>query len=495
MERLVEAFEEEVRINFELGCKCRATVRLRSLSSTTAVAFKVQTSSPHKFLVNPPTGLIPPLSQATFQVILKPQTHLPTSFPRSPSDRFLIKTAPAAEPISATSTGSPISIHPDWINSWFSTNPNLPTYDLKLKVAYVGLFLLRQAVSGGETHAAKNIIKRQKSILPELSSQETESLLSAACQCCDPDNMIGLLLEAGLKTDSSVRVKLNDKMSAPIDSRLESKGWTAIHVAAAHDQVEELSRLIKELADLETDGSGLATLDCRDKDGRTPLHLSASRGNLKCAKMLIEAGADKNAKSFDGRTALYRAAAGRDTKMAALLMEMGADPTNTVDTTGRTPLEIAQEKGNVKVIEILEQRELMLTAARRGDLETMRGLLKRGAKANHSDQYGLTTLHAAAIKGHKEVVCLLIESGIHLECVDKEGHTALHLAVEGGSLEIVELLVTRGANVNAKSKKGVTPLYLARAMGYEDITQFLFRRGACSSSFPSSSSMSSMLQC
>ncbi|KAK9126728.1 hypothetical protein Scep_015574 [Stephania cephalantha] len=479
MERLVEAFEEEVRINFELECKCRATVRLRSLSSTTAVAFKVQTSSPHKFLVNPPTGLIPPLSQATFQVILKPQTHLPTSFPRSPSDRFLVKTAPVADPI---------SIHPDWINSWFSSNPNLPTYDLKLKVAYVGLFLLRQAVSGGDTHAAKNIIKRQKSILPELSSQETESLLSAACQCCDPDNMISLLLEAGLKADSS--------MSAPIDSRLESKGWTAIHVAAAHDQVEELSRLIKEIVELGTEGSRPAALDCRDKEGRTPLHLSASRGNLKCAKMLIEAGADKNAKSLDGRTALYRAAAGGDTKMAALLMEMGADPTVTAETTGRTPLEIAQEKGNVEVIEVLEQRELMLTAARRGDLATMRGLLKRGAKANHSDQYGLTTLHAAAIKRHKEIVSVLIESGMHLECEDKEGHTALHLAVEGGSLETVELLVNRGANVNAKSKKGVTPLYLARAMGYEDITQFLLSRGgACSSSFPSSSSLSSMLQC
>ncbi|KAK9127357.1 hypothetical protein Syun_016154 [Stephania yunnanensis] len=429
----------------------------------------------------------PPLSQATFQVILKPQTHLPTSFPRSPSDRFLVKTTPVADPI---------SIHPDWINSRFSSNPNLPTYDLKLKVAYVGLFLLRQAVSGGDTHAAKNIIKRQKSILPELSSQETESLLSAACQCCDPDNMISLLLEAGLKADSSVRLKLDDKMSAPIDSRLESKGWTAIHVAAAHDQVEELSRLIKEIPELGTEGSRPAALDCRDKEGRTPLHLSASRGNLKCAKMLIEAGADKNAKSLDGRTALYRAAAGGDTKMAALLMEMGADPTVTAETTGRTPLEIAQEKGNVEVIDVLEQRELMLTAARRGDLATMRGLLKRGAKANHSDQYGLTTLHAAAIKGHKEIVSVLIESGMHLECEDKEGHTALHLAVEGGSLEAVELLVNRGANVNAKSKKGVTPLYLARAMGYEDITQFLLSRGgACSSSFPSSSTLSSMLQC
>lgn len=37
------------------------------------IAFKVQTSSPHKFLVKPPNSLILPLCHATFHVILKPQ--------------------------------------------------------------------------------------------------------------------------------------------------------------------------------------------------------------------------------------------------------------------------------------------------------------------------------------------------------------------------------------------------------------------------------------
>ncbi|KAH7842778.1 hypothetical protein Vadar_009142 [Vaccinium darrowii] len=93
MERLVEASEQEVKIDFVLGRKCRANVRLKSLSATTPVAFKVQTSSPNKFLVNPPSGLIQPLSYATFQVVLKPQSQLPAIFPRSASDPFLVKTA------------------------------------------------------------------------------------------------------------------------------------------------------------------------------------------------------------------------------------------------------------------------------------------------------------------------------------------------------------------------------------------------------------------
>ncbi|KAK9283446.1 hypothetical protein L1049_011689 [Liquidambar formosana] len=117
MERLVEVSDQEVRIDFALHSKCRANVRLRSLITTAPVAFKVQTSSSHKFLVNPPSGLIPPSSYATVQVILNSQTQLPPTFPRSPSDRFLIKTAVAPE----FTHNSSESTHPESINFWFSS--------------------------------------------------------------------------------------------------------------------------------------------------------------------------------------------------------------------------------------------------------------------------------------------------------------------------------------------------------------------------------------
>ncbi|EXB29253.1 Serine/threonine-protein phosphatase 6 regulatory ankyrin repeat subunit A [Morus notabilis] len=460
MESLVEVSDQEVRIDFALNCKCRANVRLRSLCATSPVAFKVQTSSPHKFMVNPPSGLIPPLSYGTFQIILKPQAQLPQAYPRSPSDRFLIKTAqfpstpgPAHHPESVT------------VTSWFaSRSANAPpTQDHKLKVAFVGPFLLRHAVGRGDYDAARNIIKRQKSILSQLPPTESESLLRVATELADPESMLNLLLESGLKIGARVE---------PDDARA-SRGWDALHAAAALDRTDEVVELVRTMR-------GCGSLDRGDREGKTPLHVAAEKGNIRCARVLVESGADKDARSRDGRTALHRAAANGDRPMVEMLMEMGADPTNPNDR-GRLPIDVARDKGHSKVVEILERGEAVLMAARRGDSRHLESLLKTGATISHRDQYGLTALHAAAMKGHKDVVLMLIEFGLDLESPDNEGHSPLHLAVVGGSLDTVVALVIKGANINIKNNRSATPLYMATAMGHHDIAEFLITKGASSS--------------
>ncbi|VVA18433.1 PREDICTED: ankyrin-3 [Prunus dulcis] len=372
--KLVQVSEQEVLIDFALNCKCRANVRLTSLCATAPVAFKVQTSSPHKFLVKPPTGLIPPLCHLTFQVILKPQAQLPPTFPRSPSDRFLIRTSEFTRDSESES-----------INQWFSSCSRGSSHDLKLKVAFVGPFLLRHAVTCGDYNAARNIIKRQRTILTEFPPGDAESLLQVATELVNPEDMTNLLLEAGLRIDARVR---SEQVNYEVDSKWASNGHEEPQVAGACDRLDF--------------GMG-----CR---------------NGVC----------------DNRRSIQHAAGDKDK------LEMG---------------------------------ELVLMAARRGDLKHVELLLQNGADINCCDQYGLTSLHASAIKGHKDIALMLIEFGLELECRDSEGHAPLHLAVVGGSLETVEMLVQNGANVNAKSNSGATPLYMATAMGYDDITEFLISRG------------------
>ncbi|KAI3799933.1 hypothetical protein L1987_35239 [Smallanthus sonchifolius] len=443
MEKLVEVSDQVVRIDFVLGTKCRATVRLRSLTATASIAFKIQTSSPHKFLVNPPTGLISPLSQSTFQIILKPQPQIPSSFPRSTTDRFLIRTVRVE---SAESTD------PDTITSW--------THDVKLKVAFVGPFLLRHAVNNGNCDAVRSMVKVQRTILTELSTREAESLYRVANRLDNSVDMVSLLLGAGLKVESTAG-SLDDGE----ESRWVEKGWSELHVAVAFDRTDEVSRLVKL--------GKHWTLDCKDREGRTPLYLAASKGYERCVRLLAGAGATVDAKRNDGCTALYRAAAKGNRRMVKVLVDLGADPSIVADDRHRSAIDVARDEGYNEVVEILERGEDVLNAARRGDLIHLESLLERDAGVDFRDQYGLTAIHIAAIKGHKDVVMLLVEFGSDLECTDAEGRTPLHMAVVGGSKDTVEVLINRGANLNAKCNRGATPLQVAQTMGYGTITQFL----------------------
>ncbi|XP_008804940.2 protein VAPYRIN-like [Phoenix dactylifera] len=447
--KLVEVAETEVVIEFKTGVKCRSDLHLQSLHPTAAVTFKVQTSAPHKFHVNPPNGVLPPLSSAVLQVILRPQPLPPPSFPRSPSDRFLIKASLSASFDAA--------------------------HDTRLKVAYVGPFLLRHAAALGDAAAVRHLLRRQPSLLPRLPPADSAALLRSA----DP-SLRPLLLDSGLHLPPSPSSKpLKEKPNGEGEAAASTpRGWTAVHAAAAAGEHEELLRAIEEWG-----------VDARDGEGRTALHAAAGRGHVRCARALVERGAEKNARSGDGRTALYRAAVNGDAEMVAALLEMRADA-SIATARGRTPLDVARDKGHLEVVEILERGEMVMTASRRGDLGRLESLLKKRIGVHGHDQYGMTALHSAAIKGHRDVVSLLIEFGMEMECQDVEGHTPLHLAVEGGHLETVQLLIDMGANIDAKTKRGATPYLMATSMGYDAMSQLLLSRGATSSSCIASSSSS-----
>ncbi|GJY07305.1 ankyrin repeat-containing protein [Tanacetum coccineum] len=445
MEKLIEVSDTVVCIDFVLGTKCRTTIRLRSITATDTTAFKIQTSSPHKFLVNPPSGLIAPLAQSVIQIILKPQPQIPDSFPRSASDRFLIRSG-RVDSVSTESTQL------DSFSSW--------THDIKLKVVFVGPFLLRHAVNNGDCDAIKCMVKYQKTILTELSTREAESLLRVATSLDNSVDMVSLLLEAGLKVESATG-SLDDVE----ESKWMDKGWTELHVAAAFDRTDEIKRLVN----MRTRG----TLDCKDKDGRSPLFLAASKGYERCVKVLASAGANVDAKRNDGCTALYRAAAKGDSRMVKVLVELGADPSIVADQRDRSAIDVARDEGQKEIVGILERGEEVLNASRRGDIMLLESLLEKDASVDFKDQYGLTAIHIAAIKGYKDVVMLLVEFGSSLECIDAEGRTPLHMAVVGGCKDTVEVLINRGANVNVQCNRGATPLRVAQTMGHATITQFL----------------------
>ncbi|MBI3716631.1 MAG: ankyrin repeat domain-containing protein [Betaproteobacteria bacterium] len=91
-------------------------------------------------------------------------------------------------------------------------------------------------------------------------------------------------------------------------------------------------------------GEAPVTIDSRDCDGDTPLHVMAWRRDVGSARVLLAAGAIVNAIGDMGSTPLHVAIAQEDTAMIELLLEARATVTNTSEF-GSTELQDAERKG------------------------------------------------------------------------------------------------------------------------------------------------------
>jgi len=83
-----------------------------------------------------------------------------------------------------------------------------------------------------------------------------------------------------------------------------------------------------------------AEVNAKTKRGRTLLHWTASRNSAMVTKTLIENGADAKAKDNRGRTPMHIAADHGNDKVAQVLIEHGAK-VNAKDNDDRTPLDLA----------------------------------------------------------------------------------------------------------------------------------------------------------
>jgi ankyrin repeat protein len=100
-----------------------------------------------------------------------------------------------------------------------------------------------------------------------------------------------------------------------------------------------------------------ALVNARDKDGSTPLHCAAWKGHVEVAAVLLDAGADLNARSQNehyGDTPLHAAAHGNQRAVAELLIARGADA-RAVSCNGRTPLQETEIHGATAVARLLRE--------------------------------------------------------------------------------------------------------------------------------------------
>ena len=119
-------------------------------------------------------------------------------------------------------------------------------------------------------------------------------------------------------------------------------------------------------------------------------------------------------------------------------------------------------------------------AASKGDITSVRALLKQGADANAAQGDGMTALHWAAERGDVPLAELLVYAGANVSAGTRIGHyTPLHIASRQGVGPIVRALLKGGANPSARAENGgVMPLHLAAESGSVDAVTALLDAGA-----------------
>ncbi|ERN00535.1 hypothetical protein AMTRI_Chr07g26700 [Amborella trichopoda] len=111
------------------------------------------------------------------------------------------------------------------------------------------------------------------------------------------------------------------------------------------------------------------SIDDPVEDGDTALHLTCLYGFLPCVQLLLERGANLEAKDEEGAIPLHDACAGGFTEIVQLLINTARDSEvvkrilNTTDEDGDTPLHHAARGEHLEVVQLLVREGASLTAA------------------------------------------------------------------------------------------------------------------------------------
>ena len=224
--------------------------------------------------------------------------------------------------------------------------------------------------------------------------------------------------------------------------------------------VEEPRGKIREWA-VENNAAAISTLrdgdpriNAGDENGWTPLHWAAVMGNAEVVDILLDRGANPNARAKDD---------GTDLSAEALKILIDRD-----DDNERGFSEWKNDGGTVLGVAAAADRH-----------ESIAMLAKRGADVNARDASGNAPLHNAAINNARLSAHELIARGASINARGVSEMTPLHFAAAGNAEQVATELIIRGANINARMEDSATPLHIVSALGEtHDVMEVFTQRNA-----------------
>lgn len=210
------------------------------------------------------------------------------------------------------------------------------------------------AVRSGDEETVARALDKDPTLIRATSPYGLRPLLEAGL--AGQRSLVALLLERGAPVDlgdaaALGRLDLLETALSAAPHALDSAGqggWTPLHLAAYAGESGTTRRLLEAGAQ--------TSVIAENSERNSPLHAAlAGKGDLQVVRILLEAGARPDAPASRGVTPLHLAASRGDLEAITLLMEAGARPEAMED--GRTPADLARERGHPEVSEHLSGTE------------------------------------------------------------------------------------------------------------------------------------------
>ncbi|KAJ4353215.1 uncharacterized protein N0V89_004942 [Didymosphaeria variabile] len=230
-----------------------------------------------------------------------------------------------------------------------------------------------------------------------------------------------------------------------VDEDRDANGFTLLHVATHHQDLRMIDLLLDRGADIEAKANG----------GVTPFFLACEHDPY-FGLQLIRRGANLKAKTHETNASALHVMAAKGRSFCPPLIEMGLD-INEQTLKGHTPLACALSWGH---------EALALT------------LMEEGAHVNWKTDRNHTALHFAARNGLNNVLAKILEQEIDVNAADTRGWLSLHEACASGNTAVVAQLLDAGADIERPLPDGNRPLHCALINEKEDIALLLLERGA-----------------
>jgi uncharacterized protein len=214
--------------------------------------------------------------------------------------------------------------------------------------------MLFSAIEEGRTETVREILSADSTLVNARNESGLSAILSATYR--GRNDIARLLLDLGAQLDifEAAATGTQDRLEQLLQQEPGLKeswsndGWTPLHLAVFFGRVNIAHFLLSKGVDINAAS--------RTNERVSPLHSAlANPNNAAIAQLLIEHGADVNARQAQGYTPLHYAATYGLESIIRALLQRSADKTAR-NADGKTAFDLAVEKGHTAVAELLKPR-------------------------------------------------------------------------------------------------------------------------------------------